>query len=148
MRRSGRHELATFVTVLAVPTAIAFAFPFASVKFRASAIQPDLTAHAAFVTLTEAQEKAALASARASWQGDPGVRRLRANLAVGELPKADLKPVLDVCERMSQVRVRPTDYPAGPFVPSSAAARPSRIGAEKGEPRRPAFSREDLLKID
>ena len=148
MKRNGRREMTTMFLVLLVPAVVLSVFPFASVGFKASTASSSLPARAAFVVLTEEQEKAALASARTSWQGDSGVRRLRADLSVGELPETDLKPVLDVRERPSHVSILPVAYPAGPFVPSAAAGRPKRIGVTKGEPRPVAFSREDLLKID
>jgi len=148
MRRSVGYELFAMGTVLAISLATVLVFPMTAVGFRAAPTSADRSAGAAFVLLSEAREKASLAAAKASWQGGLGVRRLRTNLAVGDLPEEVVRPVLERRERPAATEAEEVRYAPGAFAPSSAAARPTRIGAEQPVSAPPAFPREELLKID
>ena len=148
MRTGIRHEFAVMATVLALSAAVAMSFPYGAVRFKAAGADGRREAGAAFVVLTEAQERAALAAAKAAWQGDSGVRRMHADLSVGELPEDVVRPVLGVRERPT-FELKPADYSAGAFLPSAAAKSPVRIAPEASAADKPsAFSREELLKID
>lgn len=150
MRGISRYEFTTLFMVLLVPIFIGIGFPYRAVAFRAASSKSEPKAGAAFVELTESQEIAALAAAKTSWQVDAGnLRRLRVDLAVGDLPEDAPRPVLDSRDRPPWTEPAHVPYAAGAFVPTSAAARPARLAVEKSPVARPpAFSREALLKID
>jgi len=143
-------ELMSLFTVLAIPASIALVFPYGAVGF---VPRPDVKAKpssAAFVELTDEVQALAMRSAKTSWQGDAGgVRSLRADLSVGELPEDPAAVSMDIGVTPSRSTARPVDYSPAAY-PSALAAPPAaRLVREEGEPERPLpFPKSELLKID
>ena len=147
-----RSALVSAVMVSLTVAAVALSFPYCALKFRPRPDKAAQPAFAAFVTLSPAEEAAAMKAAKSSWNAEAGaVRHLRAELFVSELPKGRDEPALDIADRAS--RQTPSPIPPGlsPFLPSQAAPPPKMIEADK--PGRkdgpsPAFGREELLRMN
>lgn len=145
-----RRDVISFLLPLTLPSAMA-AFHFCgAVGFKASEPSSSECAFAAFVELSQEEESRATAAVKAAWQGDSGgIRRLRADLSVGELPEENSGPVLDVS--LDALRIHEPELPAElpPLPPSMRAAAPMKIApSQASEAAPPAFSKEELLKID
>jgi hypothetical protein len=148
-RRRLRSELGSLASVLAIPVGLLMVFPYEAIGFVPSA-SPKSRAQCAFVSLTAEQERKMLAVARSAWQvGAEGVRGLRTEMAAGELPAAPMGAVLGVRSVRSDSGHLRTDFTPDSLPPSRGAAPPSAIvgDPEPTEPH-PAFSRDELLKID
>lgn len=143
-----RRDLWSVLTVLAVMMMVASVFPYESLRFRARQQAPQ-PASVAFVTLTAAEEAAAMRAAKTAWQVDPsGFRRLRIALAVGDLPEYPNGSVvprpLPVSRDESEVfPYEPAAYPAT----RGASPPPPPVAAEPPAHVLP-FPREELLKIN
>ena len=148
--RSLRHELFSLASVLAVPAAVALFFPYEAVSFRATSVSAESPASAAFVTLSPEQESAALVAARTSWQTDAAARQHRhVRLSLGELPEGPTGPLLDVGTLMRPAASpEPVVYRPAGWQPSLGAERPARLIQEQETRTTPAFSREELLKLN
>ena len=145
-----RQELVSILTVLLVPTALVLVFPYEAIGFRPAKRPPRARASSAFVVLSGAEQEVAMRSAKASWQVDSaGARRLRADLAVGELPD-DPSPVsLDAVIRPTRSSVSVIDCGPAAYPRSLAAPAPAPIAGDgKPEAREPAFPKSDLLKLE
>ncbi len=148
--RGVRRELLSVAVVLAAVGAVAVAFPYDAVFFRPSP-RSARTVFAAFVSLKEGEEVAAMKAAKSSWSGEAGgVRQLRAELFVAEIPEAGNEPALELADRFARVSPPPVAPGLSPYQPSLAAPPPKAIPAEKADEKEeaPAFSREEMLKID
>ena len=148
MRSVGR-ELVSLALMASVPVAIALVFPYEAMNFRAER-GGESRAACAFVTLGEEEERAALASARTAWQVDSrSVRRLRVDLSSGELPLAPVRPVLPSRPQRGEGAASETTYVPNALPPTVAAPAPTVIAPDTAAPAaKPAFSRDELLKID
>ena len=148
MRSVGR-ELFSLALMASVPVAIALVFPYEAMNFRAER-GGESRAACAFVTLGEEEERAALASARTAWQVDSrSVRRLRVDLSSGELPSAPVRPVLPSRPQRGEGAASETTYVPNALPPTVAAPAPTVIAPDTAAPAaKPAFSRDELLKID
>ena len=148
--KSLQQEILTSVSVLAFPAAIVLSFPSEAVSFRAKPVSPDCAASAAFVTLSPEQERAALAAAKTAWQSDAATRqRQRIRLPLGELPEDAPGPLLDIGAGLRPVDVpEPFGYRPLGWEPSLRSASPARIPSERPSGPVPAFSREELLKMN
>jgi len=144
-----RSELLPLGFAVVAPAFLFAVFPKEALRPLAPA--PSVkTPHYAFVVLSEAEERAVLANARAAWQLDRGAtQRRRVDLFEAVLPAAAPRPVLDIATR------RRVDRGAiGPYVPdvvvqSLVASPPARLPPQKGaDAPRAAFSREELLKLN
>ena len=62
--RSLRHEAISLLEVAVIPVAIAFVFPYEAVGFHADKRNQESGPSCAFVVLSEAEERVALAAAR------------------------------------------------------------------------------------
>jgi len=145
-----RHELLSLALVAAVPVSLAIVFPYEAVGFRATGPGPRRAAPCAFVSLSAAEERAALAAARTAWQVDAkGVRGLRTDLSSGDLPPAPTRPVISV-RRVRATGPAVASYLPNALPPTAAASRPAAIPPEAAPVPvpPPAFSREELLRID
>ncbi len=147
-----RSALVSAVMVSLTVAAVALAFPYGALTFRprpAKAAQP---AFAAFVTLSPAEEAAAMKAAKSSWNAEAGaVRYMRAELFVSELPKGRDEPALEISDRVSRQTPSPISPGLSPFMPSQAAPPPRMIKAEKsGDKDVPlqVFGREELLRMN
>lgn len=148
--RSMRSELASVLTVMAVPAAVVLVFPRDALVFRATPSASERPAPAAFVRLTAAEESLAIRKAKTSWQegSDVAARNLRANVFFPELPKEKFESVMSVEDRRLSYEPGLVCSPLPPFLPSRRAKAPQRIVADgKNEVPLP-FPREELLKID
>lgn len=148
--RSLRHEVFALALMASVPVALALVFPYEAVSFRPSGGSGAPRAVCAFVTLGEDEERAALAAARTAWQVDSkSVTGLRLDLTAGDLPPSPSGKVA-VRRRERGTSAAPAEFVPAMLPPTFAAPAPAAIGAEgdAASEKAPAFSRDDLLKID
>ena len=146
--RSLRHEAISLLEVAVIPVAIAFVFPYEAVGFHADKRNQESGPSCAFVVLSEAEERVALAAARTSWQvGAKGVQRLRTDISSGELPPAPIRLVMPTRPKRVEV-FAPVEYTPNALPPTVAAPAPAAIAPEAAGAQKQAFSREELLKID
>ena len=147
--RSVGSELAGVMAVLSVPAALAFAFPFSAVGFKARETKPS-AAPAAFVRLTPAAEAAALRAAKTSWQVEGGdVRRLRADMSFGELPETPRLSVMSVEERWRPSAPGLVEAGVAPYLPSRKAPPPRQIEpAGDAADDASVFPKSDLRKLE
>lgn len=147
--RSMRSELASLLTVLSIPAAVALALPVRALGFKPSPDPVRRESVAAFVRLSPEMEAAALKAAKSSWQGAAvGVRRLRADLSFGELPETPNHPVMEASERTPPPAPQLFELTRGGYLPTQAASAAAKIAAEPSDRPTAVFSREELLKID
>ena len=146
-------EIRSLAFVGALAVVLLLAFPMYAVGFRAPAVPGDRPSSAAFVTLTPEAERQAVLAARTPWQSDGGSRRsLRVWLSLVDLPEESV--VQDSFSPDSEAPWQaepafgPADYPMPPWRPSRAADRPTRLAPEAEPKRIPAFSRDELLKLN
>lgn len=148
MRGLGR-ELMSLGAVLAIPVGIAFVLPYEAFQFRAAARSEGRQSSVAFVRLSSEAEMRAMRVAKTSWQGDgESVRNRRADIYFAELPEEDFPSVMPVRERSHEAESDVVGCGRTPFLPSLRAAPPARIAPDDKPEDQPAFSREELLKID
>jgi len=148
-RRQLRHELYSLASVLAIPAAISLVFPYEAVKFEPAGGAARHKARCSFVELTEGDEAAALASARAAWKvGASSVRSLRADLSVAAMPEESAMPVMDVSERTRAAPAGAVGYDAPPMPRTMAAPAPRRISAEGGADDLSAFPRDEMMALE
>ena len=148
--RSLRHEAISLLEVAVIPVAIAFVFPYEAVGFHAEKRNQESGPSCAFVVLSEAEERVALAAARTSWEvGAKGVQRLRTDISSGELPPAPIRLVMPTRPKRG-TSAAPAEYAPNMLPPTVAAPPPAAIApdAVPDHASKQAFSREELLKID
>ena len=149
--RALRHEAISLLEIAVVPVAIALAFPYKAVGFRAAERAASRSPSCAFVVLSEEEERVALAAARTSWQvGANGVKGLRTDISSGELPPEPVCPVMPSRPVRGKSAARAA-YAPNVLPPTVAAGAPEAIApdAEAGKAEaKKAFSKKDLLKID
>ena len=151
--RGFRGDFLSAAIVFATVGAVAVAFPFDAMSFRPRPVKTARDAFAAFVSLTPAEEAAAMKAAKSSWNAESGgVRHLRAELFSNELPEAESEPALGLQDRLARQAPEPVAPGLSPYLPSQAAppakAIPAEKAADEGGEASPAFSREELLRID
>lgn len=146
--RSVRSELSGLLTVLAIPLGIAAVFPYSALRFEPAAVTAPERPFAAFTELTPEAEREALKAAKTSGRAAAGgMRNLRADLFLAELPDDRPEPVAAV-----GARTRPAAPPAVPYGtpayrPSLAAPPPAVIAPVKA-PEAPVFSKAEMLKME
>ena len=149
---NGHGGILSVAVVLASVGAVAVVFPYDALSFKPVPAKERKPAFAAFVSLREGEETAAMKAAKSSWNAEAGgVRRLRAELFAAEIPEARNEPALELADRLAMISPPPVAPGLSPYLPSLAAPPPKSISAEKadaGDGSAPAFSREELLKID
>ena len=151
--RGFRGDFMSAAIVIATVGAVAVAFPFDAMSFRPRSARESRAAFAAFVSLTPAEEAAAMKAAKSAWNAESGgVRHLRAELFSNELPEAESEPALGILDRLSRQNPEPISPGLSPYLPSQAAppakAIPAEKAADEGGEAAPTFSREELLRID
>ena len=147
--KNTRSELASVLTVLAVPVGIALVLPFNAFSFRAARQERASAPVAAFVRLTADEESRLLRMAKASWQAPSvNVRNQRADIYFPELPAETFTSVMSVKDRRRQADTPVVECGLSPFLPSRQAPPPAHIAAEGDRNPPLEFSREELLKID
>jgi hypothetical protein len=148
-RRQLRHELYSLASVLAIPAAISLVFPYEAVNFEPEECGSGGMARCAFVELTEGDEAAALASARAAWKvGASSVRNLWADLTVAAMPEETPSPVMDVSERTRVAPAAVVKYDVPPMPRTMAAPAPGRISAGGGADGSSAFPRDEMMALE
>ena len=147
--RSLRHEAISLLEIAAIPAAIAFVFPYEAVGFRADERESGRKPSCAFVTLTDEEERVALAAARTAWQVDAkGVKWMKPESGPGELPPMPV--VFVISERPERgISAAPAEYTPNSLPPTVAAPPPATIAPDddKGTEAKQPFSKEDLLKL-
>lgn len=145
-----RYEAYSLASILAIPVALALSFPRSAVAFSAAEGALPGEATCAFATLSEDDEREALAAARAAWKvSAEDVRSVRLDLSIDSVPEDAATSVSTIAERG---RIAPAasvslDEPALP--PTLAAPPPAQIAADPGSGEDGvAFSRDELLRID
>ena len=147
-----RSAFVSAAMVFLTVAAVALVFPYDALFFRLRPVRPARPAFAALVTLSQAEESAAMKAAKSSWNAEAdAVRRMRAELFVSELPKGRDEPALKIADRVPRQTPPPVSPGLLPFMPSRAAPPPAKIEPDKadlkGEPA-PAFTREELLRLN
>lgn len=144
--KSIRAEMASLLTVLVVPCLVAWVFPYGALEFRATA--HDATpSSAAFVKLTDQQEVMLLTTAKSAWRVDAqGVRHLRADLAVWDLPAPVDQPVL-ASPDLTMPAPPIVRFQVGALPPSQAERVLPPLPVEKPDPPPRAFPDADLLRL-
>lgn len=146
--RSLRGEFVKLLLVLSVPACVLACFPYSAIGFRSARHSHESRTTVAFVTLSEDEEQLAIKAVQSTLRGT-GRRNPRVDLALGALPEEHT--AVEVLE-YSDARQKPTTaipkLALSPFLPSMAAATPTAIAAEAPEKARPAFTRNELLKLD
>lgn len=145
-----RLELSSVLTVLSVPAALSFVFPFGAIGFRPASRPAPSGASAAFVAMSDEEQVQAMRSAKTSWQVNAsGERMLRADLSVGELPEDPSLSSLEIVSGPTRSPRSVVDSPLAAYPRSLAAPAVKRIPREaEAESRPPAFPKSELLKID
>lgn len=147
--RSLRHEAISLLEIAVVPAAIAFIFPYDAVGFRARERESGRKPTCAFVTLTDEEERVALAAARTAWQVDSkGIKWMKPESGPGELPPMPV--VFVIPERPARgTSAAPAEYTPNSLPPTVAAPPPATIAPDddKGSEAKKPFSKEDLLKL-
>ena len=147
--RSLRHEAISLLEIAVVPAAIAFIFPYDAVGFRARERESGRKPTCAFVTLTDEEERVALAAARTAWQVDSkGIKWMKPESGPGELPPMPV--VFVIPERpVRGTSAAPAEYTPNSLPPTVAAPPPAMIAPDddKGSEAKKPFSKEDLLKL-
>ncbi len=147
--RSLRHEAISLLEIAVIPVAIAFAVPYDAVGFRATEHESGRKPSCAFVTLTDEEERVALAAARTAWQVDSkGVKWLKPESGPGELPPMPV--VFVIPERpVRGTSAAPAEYTPNSLPPTVAAPPPAVIAPDEnmGAEAKQTFSKEDLLKL-
>ena len=146
--RDVRSEIASALTVVTVVALVALSYPYGAVGFHASNRAPAKRFAAALVRLTPEEERDALRVVRTSWRGDGGVRHMRADLFLAELPDdVSGRPVMPERVRPNPVPMPAAEVDWAPFLPSRRAAPPVRI-EPSGTDDLQTFPRNELLKLN
>ena len=147
--RSLRHEAISLLEISVIPVAIALLFPYNAVGFRANERESGRRSSCAFVTLTDEEERVALAAARTAWQVDAkGVKWMKPETGPGELPPMPV--VFVIPERpVRGTSAAPAEYTPNSLPPTVAAPPPAVIAPDEnmGAEAKQTFSKEDLLKL-
>ena len=148
--RTLRHECLSACLVLSIPTAICLCFPYEALQFKGRAATSDLTASAAFVILSPEAEAAALIAAKTAWQSELSTdSRMRMGLPLGELAEdRDLHSLEVKTTPLEPEPNVPLSYRASAWAPSQKAAEAVRISPDAGASDKPAFPREELLRLN
>ena len=150
-RRPLRYEFYSLAAVLAVPLALAACFPYAALGLTPASDPEPCRAACAFVTLTPDEETDILAAARAAWKvSSAGVRRMRADLSLSELPEDSACAIADIEDRQRYPMPGGVRFVFSPLPSSLAAPPPEKIPADPAVAAEDllAFPRKELLKID
>ena len=150
--RDLRGKLLSVAVVLAAVAAVAVVFPFDAISFTPSRAAAKGGEFAVFVSLTPEEEAAAMKAAKSSWNAEAvGVRRMRAELFMNDLPESASEPSLNIEDRLAGPPPPPVTPGISPYLPSRAAPPPKAIPADKADAKdgpAPAFPREELLKLE
>ena len=150
VRRAVSSVVVELVLPLSLPLALAFSLPYGVLGFSAAEGVRPKTCTAAFVSLSAEDEDAAMRVAKSSWQVNAGgVRMMRVDMSVGELPEEKVLPVIGEGPSLSRPLPPLVDYGLPPLLPSRAAAAPARLADDGGNPAVGLpFPKEELLTIE
>lgn len=143
-------EVYRLALVASVPAALMLAFPFRAIGFKADRTPAhEHPGHCRFVELTAEEEAQALLAARASWSTDADeLRQVRLELLERDLPAPELGALIDC--RFESAADCPVSFTPELLPASLGAPDAKKLEAlpAKPETKGPAFSREEMLKID
>ena len=149
--RRWRNELLPLVAVGALIFSLVSIFPMkalqqASLKSAAATFP----ASCAFITLTSAEESAALTSARAAWAVDTkGTRDLRLEMFAAPLLNEESEELIAHPEERPVRGKSAAEYAPTLVPPTLAAPAPAQLSPVADDMKEvPTFSREDLLKLN
>jgi len=144
-----RNEIASLAFVAVVPIALVSVFPFDALRPLPDPPPNTDSALCAFVTLSPAEEREALAAARAAWQLDRNAaRRIRTDLFADALPARPPREVGEFETRHRTNRTTPEPYTPDVTPSTLAAPSPAKIAPQDNAVKAPqAFSREELLRL-
>lgn len=145
-----RSELLALVVVGLVSLLLALAVPMEAIDFVPAADPKPLSASCAFITLTEAEEARVLSSARAAWRVNArDVKDLRIEMFADSPPERAASEVLSFEARRPFKAKDRSSVHAPSLVPATLAAPVPQVLSDDGEEMaQPAFSREDLLRLN
>ena len=127
-KRSVRHEIYSLAIVLIAPLLITCFFPYHALGWRASEHAAAPRTFCAFISLSEAESDAAIASARAAIRtAAERVNRVRADLTVADVPEAEIGETVAIDARAKPVAGGTVFAGEGPLPPSQAADFPARL---------------------
>ena len=150
-KRRLRYEVYTLSAVLAVPVALALAFPYDTVSFTAAPDVPRPGAFCAFVSLSEEEEDLAMTASRTAWKvSAEDVRSLRPDLSMDSAPEEPIGSVTSLSGRTPLAPPTTLGACAPALPPTRAASEPFRIVGEPppDEDETLAFPRKEMLQID
>lgn len=140
-------ELSRLALAASLPVALFVSFPYGAIGFSSNRELPRESAPScALVELSPAEENRAIAAARTSWTADASeLRRTRLDLLDMDFVGAGAEEL----ERFRPARIEPETAGYDPLLlpPSAAAGEPVQLQQDHAEPRKPAFTREELLKL-
>ncbi len=151
--RSGRRlrsELLSLVIVGLASLLLALAVPMEAIDFVPAADPQPLSASCAFITLTEAEEASVLSSARAAWRVNArDVKDLRIEMFADSPPERASSEVISFGARHPFRAEGESSVHDPSLVPATLAAPvPQALPIDGEEVVVPAFSREDLLRLN
>ena len=151
-KRPLRNELYSLVGVMVLPLAILLSFPYAGIGYKSAADRPASAPGCALVTLTEAEEDAAVAATRSSWKmHNESVRDLVTDLGVEAVPETVPGAVMDIGERSRLPPAGSVKSDLKPLPRTFAAPKAERLVQAKPADSADAalaFPRKELLNID
>ncbi len=149
--RRWRNELLPLVAVGALIFSFVSIFPMKALQQASSKSAADtFPASCAFITLTGAEESAALATARAAWAVDTKVTRdLRLEMFAAPLLNEKSGELMDHPD-VHRIRTpRTAEYAPTLVPPTLAAPRATQLAPTADDSKEvPTFSREDLLELN
>ena len=147
--RSFRSEMASLAVTLSVPALVFVAFPYEAFSFRAISSRMAREMTVSYVSLSPAEERQAVQTARASLRGEGGnVRWMRADVS-GDLSAEEVaRPILSALapERSSRMELLPCGRI--PYLPSQRACSVEKIDRMTEGTDSLPFSRTELLRIE
>lgn len=149
-RRSWRSDMLSLALAALGPLSLAAIFPFDALRpverHTADAVQPSFCA---FADLSVQEERRVLSAARATWQASPAMQQGKApDLFAEELPYEEPRPVIE--EPAHGLRFAPNGEAYVPGSPPTdfRAPAPALLHGAPPMPTAPAFSRDELLKLN
>ena len=144
-----RKDMASLAAALVLPCAALLCVPFGAIGFKAADASRRETFLASFVSLSRAEEAAAMHVAKSSWQKEgAGSAGARLDLSAEELPEPPSVPAMDAPRKSSDHGRMTVRFGLPPLPPSAGARPPETIPGAPAIVPPPAFSREEMISID
>ena len=148
--RSARSEMLSLVTTLSIPAAVFCILPYSSFRLPPPAESRAPAPFAAFADLTPDEAAQAMRRAKSTGHGETADAAIRPDdLLLRSLPDDPPTPLVRLSDRTRPPNQARIGWRPPPYLPTRAAPGPATIPSEKdGEAQAPAFSRDDLLRIE